>query len=124
MSVIAALELDEPVAAREPAREADRAHRRLGAGAHHAQPLDRGHELGDAPGKLGLDHGGSAEGEAVGCAPRHGRDDVRVRVAEDHRAPGAHVVDQPPPVLGLDVRAARAPDEERLAADAAERAHR
>jgi hypothetical protein len=39
-------------------------------------------------------------------------------MAEDHRAPGADVVDEAPAVFGLDVGTARAADEERLAADA------
>ena len=124
MAVVAALELDDAVAAGESAREADRAHRRLGAGAHHAQALDGRHELGDPARELGLDHGRCAEREAVRGAARDRGDHVRIRMPEDHRSPGADVVDQAAAVLGLDRGAARAADEERLAADAAECAHR
>ena len=47
----------------------------------------------DPAGELGLDHGRRAEREAVGARLRDGRDHVRMRVAEDHRPPGADVVD-------------------------------
>ena len=124
MAVVAALELDDAVAAGESAREADRAHRRLGARADHAQPLDRRHEFDDPARELGLDHRRRAEGQAVRGAARDRGDDLRVRVPQDHRSPGSDVVDQAAAVLGFDRGAARAADEERLSAHAAKCAHR
>ena len=48
VAVIAAGELDDDIAAGEAARQANGAHRRLGAGADHAHHLDRRHELAEA----------------------------------------------------------------------------
>ena len=45
VAVVAAGELDDDVAAGEAAGQADGAHRRLGAGADHADHLDRRHRL-------------------------------------------------------------------------------
>ena len=47
-----------------------------------------------------------------------------IRVAEDHRPPGADIVDEPAAVFGLDAGAARAPHEQGFAAHAAKGAHR
>ncbi len=72
---------------------------------------------------VGLDLGRCAERQAVDGLFLHRADHGRMRVAEDHRSPGADVVDELPAVRGPDVRALRAREEDRLAADAAERAH-
>ena len=124
VAVIAALELDDLVAAGEAARQADRAHGRFGARADHAHQLDRRHQLADPARELGLDLRRRAERQAERGALLHGAHHRLVRVAEDHRAPRADVVDVAAAVVAEHVRAAGALDEHRLAADGAERAHR
>jgi len=54
----------------------------------------------------------------------HRVEHVRVAVAEDHRAPGADVVDIALVILVDDVGALGVLEEQRCAADAAEGAHR
>ena len=103
--MIAALEFHDGVAPGEAARQANRAHGRLGAGAHEAHQLDRRHELGHAARQLRLELGRCAEGQAVGGDALYRRDHVRVRVTQDHRTPGADVVDEPASVRGDDVSA-------------------
>ena len=53
-----------------------------------------GHEFDDAPRKPGLQFRRGAEAQAVGGDSLHGFDDPRVRVAQDHRTPGADEVDE------------------------------
>ena len=48
----------------------------------------------DAAREPGLEFGRRAEGQAVGGDLLHGLDHLRVRVAQDHRTPGADVVDE------------------------------
>ena len=66
---------------------------------------------------------GRAEGQAVLGGLLHRADHRRIGVAEDHRAPGAHVVDELAAVGRPDPRALGAREEDRLAAHAAESAH-
>ena len=70
-----------------------RAHRRLGARADQAHLLDAGHEADDFLGQLDLALGRRAEAEAVVRRLLHRLQHRRVAVAQDHRAPGADVVD-------------------------------
>ena len=71
-----------------------------------------------------LELGGRAEATSRPRRRVDRRDDLRVRVAEDHRPPGADVVDEAAAVGGHDVRAGGLLEEDRLAADAAKCAHR
>jgi hypothetical protein len=123
VTVVAAFELDDELAARRAACEPERAHHGLGAGRDEAHLLDAGIELDDLLGQLDL----RPAGRAIGRALAHGRldrlDDRGVRVAEDQRAPGADEVEIVAAVDVGDLRAARARDHERLAADCAEGAH-
>ena len=124
MPVVAALELDDQVAARDAARQPDRRHRRLGARGHETDRLDARHRIDDACGELHLALGRHAE---RGAAPRclgSGRDDRGVRVAEQQGAPGLHEVDVAGALHVLDPRAFAACREHRRAADRTERAHR
>src|SRR5204862_342169 len=89
-----------------------------------AQLLHAGHELEDLFGQLDLALGGRAEREAVERGLLHRLQHGGVAVAEDHRAPGADVVDVALALGVDDGRALGAGDEARRAADGAEGAHR
>ena len=121
MTVIAADELDDLLAPRVAAREAQRAHRRLGAGVDHADELDGGidalHELRE----LGLDDGRRAVARAARHRLLQCPNDVRVRMTDDHRPPGADVVDVF--VAVEDTVALGTRDERRIAVDIRIRAH-
>src|SRR5688572_3384598 len=124
MAVVAALELHDPAAAGEAAREADRAHRRLGAGGNQAHQLERGHQAAQRLGQLDLGLGRRAEGQRARGRVLHRLHHRRVRVTGDHRAPGGDVVDVAL-ALGVPQMGARgALEEGRRAADGAERTHR
>ena len=69
VSVVATLELHDGVPAGESAGEPDGAQRRLGAGAHHAHLVHRGHECAYALGHLRLEHRGRAEAQAGTILP-------------------------------------------------------
>ena len=87
MAVITALELDDFVAPRVSTRQADRAHRRFGARTHHAQALDRRHEIGDLRGDSRFQHAGSAKAQAPLRGLYNGFEHGRVCVPEDHGSP-------------------------------------
>ena len=93
MAVVAALELQEQRAAGVAACQPDAAHAGLGAGADQAQLLDAGQLGHHGLSQLDLALGWGAKGEAVEQRLLYRFDDGRVAVAEDHRPPGADVVD-------------------------------
>lgn len=124
VTVVAALELDDAVAAGVATGQADGAHGRLGAGTDHAHHLHRRHQAADQLGHLGLERGRCAVGEAVVELATDRVEHLRVAVAEDHRAPGADVVDVALVVFIDHVRAFGMLEEQRGAADAAEGAYR
>ena len=64
MTVVAARELEDPVAPRRAAREPDRAHRGFGARADHPHLLDRRERVDDLVRELDLALGRRAEGRA------------------------------------------------------------
>ena len=123
MAVVAAFELDDLGASGGAARQADGRHGGLGAGADQAHLFQR-RQAGDQRfGQLDLGLGGGAERQAVDGGVLHRAHDLGMRMAQDGRAPGAHVVDVLL-VLGVpDVGALRALDEARRAAHGAEGAH-
>jgi hypothetical protein len=122
--VVAALELHQQIAAREAARRADRAHRRLGAARHAAQHLDRGVQLLDALGEADLELGRRAVRQASRRCVLHRADDVGVGVAQDHRPPRADVVEVCGAVGAEQARPLGSLDEDRVTADRAEGPHR
>ena len=69
VAVVAARELEDPVA-REGAREAERAHRRLGPGRDEPHLLDRRHGVDDLGGQLDLGLGRGAEARPASAASR------------------------------------------------------
>ena len=122
--VVVAGELDDHVAAGEAAGQADRAHRGFGAGVDQPHLLDARHGLDDQLGQLALGLGRRAEARAAASGRFDRGDDGRMRVAEDQRPPGADVVDVAVAVDVPQIRALAALDDDRLAADAAERPRR
>ena len=60
MAVVAAFEFHDQLAAGKAAREPDRRHGRFSARRNEPHPLERGHELAQALGKLCLLRGGRA----------------------------------------------------------------
>ena len=124
MPVVAAFELDDQLAAGEAAREADRGHRRLGARGHQAHALDRRHELADALGELRFFRRWRAVGQRARGCRLHRSDDCGVGVSEQHRAPGADVIDIAPAFCIPQVRAGSALEEPRRATYGTKRAHR
>ena len=124
VAVVAAGHLDERVAAGGRARQADGAHGRLGAGADEAEPLDRRHGIGDQLGQLDLVAVRRAVAGATGGGIGDGGHDGRMGVAQDHRPPGADIVDQLVAVHVPDQCPEGAIDHPRRAADCAEGAHR
>ena len=106
VAVVRALDLHDVVAAGRGARDPDRAHRRLGAGVREPH-LSRGRSAGTAPRRTAP----SSSVGAAKCVPvRRGAldrlDDLRVRVADDHRAEAAVDVDVLVAVDVPDLRAA------------------
>ena len=93
MAVVAALELDELAAARGPARQADGRHGRLGARADQAHHVHAGHVAQDFFGQFDFALGRRAKREALEQRFLHRFEHRWVAVAQNHRAPGADVVD-------------------------------
>ena len=118
VAVVAAGELDDQVAAGEPAREPDGAHRRLGAAGDEPHHLDRRHRVDDHFGELAF-RVRTARRSWSRCltAASDGFDHARVAVAEDHRPPRADEVEVAVAVEVEEVRAVGAGDEQRAAAD-------
>ena len=123
MAVVAAFEFQNQVALGESARDANGGHGRFGAGADEANALDGRHRAGDLLAQFDFERRSHA---VAGAAPRllgDRGDHVRVRVAQNQRAPGADVIDVLAPVHILEARALRAIDDQRRAAHGAKRAH-
>jgi len=93
MAVIAAFELDDSVTPGKAACEADRAHRRLGAGTDQPQHLDRRQQLADQLGHFDLTLGRCAERKATQRSLANRLHDGGVRVAGDCRPPRSDIVD-------------------------------
>ncbi|MNZ81428.1 hypothetical protein D3C78_1000940 [compost metagenome] len=124
VTVVAAFELDDAVAAGEATGQANGAHGRFGAGADHAHHFHRRHEGADQVGHLRFHLGRRAVGQAVLQLLAHRVQHIRMAVAEDHRAPGADVIHIALVVFVGDVGAFGVLEEQRRAADALERANR
>ncbi len=123
--MVGAGELDHDLAAGDGARQADRAHRRLGPGAGHPHHLDRREARRRPPRPAAT----SAAVAAPKLVPRfgrldHRRDHRRLGVAEDQRAPGADPVEVAVAVDVEQLAALAALDEDRVAADLPHRPHR
>ena len=92
-AVVAALELDDAVAARVAAGQPQGRHGGFRAGTGEAHPLDVREHVADSLRQLGLAHIGRAERQAIGHGRLHGLQHLGVRVANNGRPPRAHVID-------------------------------
>ena len=122
--VVATFKLDDLVAAGVAAGQADGAHGGFGAGVDHAHHVHGGHQFADLVGHGHFGGGGGAETQAFLYGRLHGGNHVGVVMAQDHGAPGAHVIDVLIVVFVEQVRATGGMEEHRCAADAFERPHR
>ena len=92
MTVIATGELDDQIAAGEPAGQAQRGHGGLGAGGDHADLLHRSHTIHEQLGQFSLSARGCAEGQAALHGLVHRFEHHRVGVAQQRRTPRTHQV--------------------------------
>ena len=124
MTVVGARELQDPLAARRRARDAQRGHSRLGPGGGHPQHVHRGHPAHHLLRQIDL--AGRRRSEACPALRRglHRLEHRWVGVTVDQRAPRADVVDVAVAVHVEQLRTGAALDEQRLAADRPHRAHR
>ena len=124
MAVVTAFKLDDLVPASKTARQSDGAHGGLGAGRHQAHRFNRRHQLDDFFGNQDFGFGGCAKRQAIHRCRLHGGNHLRVSVADNGRAPRAHIVD----VLGVvgipQIGTVAALKKQRRAAHAAKGAHR
>ena len=123
VAVIAAREFHDEIAARRAAREAHGAHDGFGSRRYEPNLLDAGIGRDDLFGELDLGLTRCAVRHAAPARALDGRDDLRVRMTQDQRAPRADEVEILAAVGIRDHGAGRRPDHERCASDAAERAH-
>ena len=93
VAVVAAVELHDQVAPGRRARQAQGRHRRLGARVDETHHLDRRQCANHEFGELGLGLRRRAERRAARGRDLHGRDDLRVRAAENQRPERSEVVD-------------------------------
>ena len=119
--VVAADELDDLRPPGEGARDPNRAHRRLRAGAHEADELEARHRVPDETREVELERARRAEARSLAQRLLERGHDARMRVTEDQRAPREHVVDVAVPVDVDEIGALAAIDEERRAAHRLER---
>ena len=124
MAVVAPFEFDDLVAAGIAPGQADGTHGGFGAGVDHAHHVHGGHQFADLVRHGYFGGGGGAEAEAVlhGCL--HGGNHLGMVVAEDHRAPGSHVVDVAVVIFIVQIGAAGGVEKHRGAAYAFEGSHR
>ena len=121
VSVVATVELQDPVASGRGPRQAHRGHRGLRPARDQPDQLDPRDRVDDALRELDLPFGRCAERRALGRRRARRADDLGVGMAEEQSPPRADEVDVPVPVDVDDVRTLTAGDESRGAADGAER---
>ena len=124
VAVIAALELDDDLAPGGGAGQANGRHGRLSAGADEAHLFDGRIAGDDAFGQVGLGCRGSAEAGGVARGAFNGFDNRGKGVAQNHRPPGAEVVDVAVAVRVGDPGSVGALDKRWRAAHCAKRPHR
>jgi len=119
-----ALELDDALAPGERAGDAERGLRCLGPRIDEAQLPQRRDQRTDLLGQHVFPGGRRPEARSQRRCFGDGLHDGGMRMSGEERAPGEHVVDVPVAVLVVEPRLLAARDEQRVAGDSAERAHR
>ena len=104
MAVIAPANLRDAVPARRAPGEPDRAHRRLGARRDEPDHLDRRNRVDDLLRQEHLALGGRAEARPTPGGLANGVDRLGIGVPEDQGSPRTDPVEEPPAVLGFEVR--------------------
>ena len=123
MTVVAAFEFDDFVAAGKAARQADGAHGGFSAGADQAQLRHAGHDFGDFFGNHDFGFGGRAKRQTAQSGFAHGFNHFGVGVADNGRPPRADIIDIALPIGIPHISALGFLDKTRHAAHAAESAH-
>ena len=124
MAVVAAFKLDDRVASGKATREADGAHRGLGARTHQSHHVEAGQHLAEQFGYLDLASVGAPKDRPFERRLLYRANHRWMSVTGNRRAPGAHVVDVGSPV-GIPYPAALgALDEAGRAADRAKSPYR
>ena len=121
--MIAAVEFDNLVALGKAAGQADDAHAGLGAAAGHAHLFHAGHQVANQFGHGDFERIGHAKAGARFGGGLHGGDDFGMRMAEDGRSPGEHIINEFVAIHVPQFATGRAVHKKRLAAHGAKRAH-
>ncbi len=124
VSVIAACELQDRLAAGGRTRQTERAHRRLGSRVHQTNLLDGRERPDEVLGQLDLAAGGRSEAGPHLRLLRDGRAHAWRRVAENECAPRPEEIEIGPPVRVDHLRGPTTLEKERLPPDRLPRPHR
>ena len=124
VTVVTTRELDQQLATGGGTRQTNRAHGRLGAGIDQPDLLHAGHQPAQRLGQLHLGPGRRTKRQAARSSGLYRLHHGRRGVAQDHRAPGADVVDVGRAVHVAQARAVGLGNERRLPANGAKRPHR
>ena len=124
MPVIAAFKFHDDVAAGIASGQANGAHGGFGAGVHHAYQINRGHQFAHFSRHISFDGGGRAIADSKVNLGVQGIFDALIRMAKNHRAPGADVIDITLAVLIVQVGTLSVVEKKRRAAHTAKRANR
>ena len=124
VAMITACEFDNEIATGESASQSHGAHRRFRAGRDHAHHLDRRHRFVNQFREFAFEFGRSAIAAAVASRFDRGMDHTRVRMPQNHRPPGADIVDVTVAIDVEEISALSARDEDGFSADGAERSRR
>ena len=123
MAVVAPLELDQQLATRDTACQTDRAHGGLGARTHQSHHFHAGHEPDDFFRQFSLAFGRCAKRKPILNGPLHRLQNSRMTMSQNHRTPGADVIDEPLSVGIPEIRPLGPLHETRRSAHGAKGAH-
>src|SRR5262245_22365497 len=124
MTVIAAVKLHDPFAARKRAGQPNCRHRSLGSGIHEPNLLHRGNEFADEFGKFHLAFRWRAERRTDGENAFQRFENLGRTMPKQQRSPGTDIIDVFTAIDIPDARTFTAGNEERLATDRTKSAHR
>ncbi len=119
MAVVIAREFDHDIAPREPAGQTQSAHRGFSSRIHQPHLLDRRHGRDDQVGQFTLGLGRRSEARPAGNRRLERRGHGWMAMPEDHRSPGADVIDVAIAVEIEEIRPAAPLEKNRFPADSA-----